>query len=348
MLILGIETSCDDTAAAVVDCGDAAFPAAWPGPVRTLSSIVSSQAIHKLYGGVVPEIASRQHIQLIVPTVQTALNEAGVSVGGIDGVAVTKGPGLIGSLLVGLCFAKALSYAAEKPFVGVNHVEAHLFAARAETDDLVPPFVGLCVSGGHTELVHVKAFGDYELVGSTVDDAAGEAMDKVAKMMGLGFPGGPEIEALARRGNASINFPKAKLKRSGYDMSFSGIKTAVKYFLEQNSPASERLRADVAASFQKAVVDALVEKFAGACRSNKVERAVLAGGVACNAGLREAASAACHELGVRLFVPSPTLCSDNAVMVAVAGSMRLAAGEKSPLSQQAYSTLEELLESESR
>jgi N6-L-threonylcarbamoyladenine synthase len=336
MIVLGIETSCDDTAAAVVkDCK------------RVLSSVVSSQSVHQLYGGVVPEIASRQHIRLVVPAVSTALEEAGVGLDDVSGVAATVGPGLIGSLLVGLCFGKALAFATRKPFIGVNHIEAHLFAVLAETEELEPPFVGLCVSGGHTELVHVRGFGQYELVGSTVDDAAGEAIDKVAKMMGLGFPGGPEIETLGAMGDPNrIAFPKARLKRKGLDMSFSGLKTAVKYFLQANSPLSQELKQDVAASFQRTVNDVLVEKLVEACRATQVSQAVLAGGVARNTALREKASQACLDMGVKLFVPSPSLCSDNAAMVAVAGSLRLAAGETSPLEVSACSTLEELLEIE--
>jgi N6-L-threonylcarbamoyladenine synthase len=312
-----------------------------------LSSVVSSQSIHKLYGGVVPEIASRQHIRLIVPTVRTALAEAGVRLEDIDAIAATKGPGLIGSLLVGLCFAKAVSFATGKPYVGVNHIEAHLFAPLVETDELRYPFVGLCVSGGHTELMYVRAFGDYELLGSTVDDAAGEAIDKVAKMLGLGFPGGPEIEALSSRGDPNrITFPRARLKRKGYDMSFSGLKTAVKYFIEQEAPLDEQMKADVAASFQKAVVDALVEKLVEACRSEEATQAVVAGGVGCSRALRETAQKACAALGVQLIVPSRELCSDNGVMVAVAGTLRLRRGESSSLHLAASSTLEELLEIE--
>jgi N6-L-threonylcarbamoyladenine synthase len=337
LLVLGIETSCDDTAAAVVaDARD------------VLSSVVSSQSVHQLYGGVVPEIASRQHIRLVAPAVRTALERANRTLDDIDGIAVTMGPGLIGSLLVGLCFAKALSYATGKPLIGVNHIEAHLFAVLAESDELRPPFVGMCVSGGHTELMYVREFADYELLGSTVDDAAGEAMDKVAKMLGLGFPGGPEIEVLASRGDvARTSFPKARLKRKGFDMSFSGLKTAVKYFIEKHpSPLSEELKADVAACFQKAVVDALVEKLVESCRSRGVRQVVVSGGVARNSALREAAGRACAAIGVKLLVPSPELCSDNAAMVAIAGALRLSAGERSPLSLPACSTLEELLEIE--
>lgn len=336
MLVLGIETSCDDTAAAVVR--DARV---------VLSNVVSSQSIHKLYGGVVPEIASRQHVRLIVPTVKAALSEACVELANIDAIAATRGPGLIGSLLVGLCFAKATAYATGKPFIGVNHIEAHLFAPLVETDELRPPFVGLCVSGGHTELMYVRAFGDYELLGSTVDDAAGEAIDKVAKMLGLGFPGGPEIETLSSRGDPGrITFPKARLKRKGFDMSFSGLKTAVKYFIEQNAPLDTESKAHVAASFQKAVVDALVEKLLEACVATKATRAVVAGGVASSRALREALQRACTARGIEVIVPSTGLCSDNGVMVAVAGTLRLLQGESSSINVAASSTLEELLEIE--
>jgi N6-L-threonylcarbamoyladenine synthase len=334
MLVLGIETSCDDTAAAVLKDGR-----------EILSNVVSSQSVHRLYGGVVPEIASRHHITLVVPVVDAALTEAGVSLDQIDGIAATMGPGLIGSLLVGLCFGKALAFATQKPWVGVNHIEAHLFAVLAEGRELVPPFVGLCVSGGHTELVYVKEFGQYELVGSTVDDAAGEAIDKVAKMMGLGFPGGPEIEALAAAGNPDrIAFPKAKLKRKGLDMSFSGLKTAVKYFLETHAPLTGELKRDVAASFQRTVTEVLVQKLIEACETTRVRQAVLAGGVACNKSLRRSAAAACEQRGIELLIPSPALCSDNAVMVGVVGALRLKAGERSPLGLCACSTLEEVLE----
>ncbi len=333
MLVLGIETSCDDTAAAVLRDGK-----------EILSNVVSSQSVHQLYGGVVPEIASRYHITLVVPVVKAALREAGVTLEEIDGIAATMGPGLIGSLLVGLCFGKALAFATRKPWVGVNHIEAHLFAVLAEARELAPPFLGLCVSGGHTELVYVREFGQYELVGSTVDDAAGEAIDKVAKMMGLGFPGGPEIEALAAAGDPDrIAFPKAKLKRAGMDMSFSGLKTAVKYYLETHAPLTEELKRDVAASFQRTVNEVLVQKLAEACEVKDVRQAVLAGGVACNTALRRAAAAACEERSVELLIPSPPLCSDNAAMVAVAGTLRLEAGERSPLGLCACSTLEEVL-----
>ena len=333
MLVLGIETSCDDTAAAVLRDGK-----------EILSNVVSSQSVHQLYGGVVPEIASRYHITLVVPVVKAALKEAGVTLDQIDGIAATMGPGLIGSLLVGLCFGKALAFATHKPWVGVNHIEAHLFAVLAEGRKLVPPFLGLCVSGGHTELVYVRKFGQYELVGSTVDDAAGEAIDKVAKMMGLGFPGGPEIEALAAVGDPDrIAFPKAKLKRAGMDMSFSGLKTAVKYYLETHAPLTEELKRDVAASFQRTVNEVLVQKLIEACATKHVRQAVLAGGVACNTALRQSAAAACAERGVELLIPSPPLCSDNAVMVAVAGTLRLNTGERSPLGLCACSTLEEVL-----
>jgi len=336
VLVLGIETSCDDTAAAVLKDGK-----------RILSNVVSSQPVHNLYGGVVPEIASRHHITLVVPVVGAALEEAGVSLDDVDGIAVTMGPGLIGSLLVGLCFGKALAFATRKPWVGVNHVEAHLFAVLAEGRELAPPFVGLCASGGHTELMYVKQFGQYELVGSTVDDAAGEAIDKVAKMMGLGFPGGPEIEALAAAGDPErIAFPKARLKRAGLDMSFSGLKTAVKYFLETHRPLTEELKLDVAASFQRTVNEVLVQKLVEACEAKHVRQAVLAGGVACNTPLRQSAAAACARRGVELLVPSPPLCSDNAVMVAVAGTLRLRAGERSPLGLCACSTLEEVLDAD--
>jgi len=334
MLVLGIETSCDDTAAAVLKDGK-----------EILSNVVSSQPVHRLYGGVVPEIASRHHITLMVPVVNAALAEAGASLEDVDGIAATMGPGLIGSLLVGLCFGKTLAFATRKPWVGVNHIEAHLFAVLAEGRELKPPFVGLCVSGGHTELVYVKQFGEYELVGSTVDDAAGEAIDKVAKMMGLGFPGGPEIEALAATGDPDrIAFPKARLKRKGLDMSFSGLKTAVKYFLETHGPITPELKRDVAASFQRTVTEVLVQKLTEACEKKRVHQAVLAGGVACNAALRRSAAAACSERGVELLIPSPALCSDNAVMVAVAGTLRLRAGERSSLELCACSTLEEVLE----
>ncbi|MGH2687143.1 MAG: tRNA (adenosine(37)-N6)-threonylcarbamoyltransferase complex transferase subunit TsaD [Actinomycetota bacterium] len=317
--ILGIETSCDETAAAVV-----------AGGVAVLSSVVSSQVdLHARFGGVVPEIASRAHVDLITPVVAEALVEAGVDGDGIDAVAATVGPGLVGSLLVGISAAKALALVWGVPFVGVNHLEAHVYAAFLEEPDLEPPLVVLMVSGGHTMLVAMEAHGRYRLLGQTVDDAAGEAFDKVARFLGLGYPGGPAIDRLAMDGDPeAIAFPRAMLEE-GYDFSFSGLKTAVINHVRKNHDVAT---VDVAASFQQAVVDVLLTKAARAARDINANGLVLAGGVAANSQLREKALDLCTADGsLRCFLPSRSMCTDNAAMVAATAFWRLNADGPTPL-----------------
>ncbi len=318
--VLGIETSCDETAAAVVVGGST---------IR--SSVVSSQVdLHARYGGVVPELAGRAHLERLVPVVREAL--AAADVGGASGVralAVTSGPGLVGSLLVGLSAAKALAMAWDVPFVGVNHLEAHLFGSLLERPGLGWPLVVLLVSGGHTLLVEMAGPGRYGLLGQTLDDAAGEAFDKVARYLGLGYPGGPAIDRTAPAGDpAAFAFPRALLDE-GYDFSFSGLKTAVVRTVERRPDAST---VDVAASFQEAVVDVLVTKARRAVRQVGAQGLCLAGGVAANTLLRRRAAGACHEDGVPCYLPSRAMCTDNAAMVAAAGWWRLAHQGPSPLS----------------
>lgn len=311
ILILAIESSCDETAAAVVKNGR-----------EVLSNIISSQIeLHKLYGGVVPEIASRKHIEKINPVIEEALREACVTLPEMDAVAVTYGPGLVGALLVGVSAAKAISFGAGIPLVGVHHIEGHISANYIENKDLEPPFVCLVVSGGHTHLVVVKDYGDYEIIGRTRDDAAGEAFDKVARAIGLGYPGGPKIDALSKEGNPeAIAFPRAKVNENIYDFSFSGLKSAVLNYLNgcamKNIPVN---RADVAASFQKAVIDVLVEHSMHAVREFGYDTFAIAGGVASNSSLREAFRKSCEKEHIRFFHPSPILCTDNAAMIGTAG-----------------------------
>jgi N6-L-threonylcarbamoyladenine synthase len=317
-VVLGIETSCDETAAAVVANGAA-----------VLSSVVSSQVDqHARFGGVVPEIASRAHVELLTPVVAEALVEAGVDGDGIDAVAATIGPGLVGSLLVGISAAKAMSLVWGVPFVGVNHLEAHLYAAFLEEPDLEPPLVVLLVSGGHTLLIAMEDHADYRLLGTTVDDAAGEAFDKVARFLGLGYPGGPAVDRIAMDGDPdAIDFPRAMLDE-GFDFSFSGLKTAVINHVRKHPGLST---ADVAASFQRAVVDVLVHKARRAVRETGAKGLCLAGGVAANSMLRERALDAAMEDGIRCFLPSRSMCTDNAAMVAAVGYRRLLADGPTPL-----------------
>ena len=313
MLVLGVETSCDDTAAAVLLDGR-----------TTLANLVSSQdAIHGPYGGVVPELASRQHVRHILPIVEGALQKAGIGLRELDGIAVTRGPGLVGSLLVGLSVAKGISFRWDIPYVGVNHLEAHLLAIFLERE-ISFPYIALLASGGHTLLYRVRDFGDYLYLGGTQDDAAGEAYDKVAKMMGLGYPGGKVIDQLAKSGNAkAIAFPRARLKRGTYDFSFSGLKTAVLHYLKAQGDRWEAQKADVAASFQEAVVDMLVTPTLRAARELEVERVVLAGGVAANSRLRERMREETERGGREVYFPSPLLCTDNGAMIALCGYHRL-------------------------
>jgi tRNA N6-adenosine threonylcarbamoyltransferase len=320
MRVLGIETSCDETAAAVVEDGR-----------RALSDVVSTQIeIHRRWGGVVPELASRNHVVQVMPVVDEALARAGVGPDGLDAVAVTSGPGLVGALLVGVQTAKALALAWDKPLVRVNHLEGHLVAAFLSDVPPAFPYLGLVVSGGHTSLYAAHAFGDYRLLGHTRDDAAGEAFDKGAKLLGLPYPGGVAIDRLAKDGDAkAIRFPKAIVKGADLDFSFSGLKTALLHHVKKHGVPEGRGLADLCASYQEAIVRALVEKAFRAARRLQFERVVLSGGVAANSRLRAAvAERAAEYEGMRVFLPAPSLCTDNAAMIAVAGTHALLRGER--------------------
>lgn len=310
ILILAIESSCDETAAAVVKNGR-----------EVMSNIISSQiALHTLYGGVVPEIASRKHIEKINQVIEEALKEANVTLDDIDAIGVTYGPGLVGALLVGVAEAKAISYATKKPLVGVHHIEGHVSANYIENKDLEPPFLCLIVSGGHTHLVLVKEYGEYEIVGRTRDDAAGEAFDKVARAIGLGYPGGPKIDKVAKEGNKkAVEFPRAHIEDSPLDFSFSGVKSAVLNYINQCEMKDIEINvADIAASFQEAVVEVLVSKTMEAADKYNMNRVAIAGGVASNSALRAAMKKACEDKKIQLYYPSPALCTDNAAMIGAA------------------------------
>ena len=329
--ILAIESSCDETAAAVVEDG------------RTVcSNIIYSQiALHTEYGGVVPEIASRKHIEKINRVIRTALNEAETNLDEIDAIGVTYGPGLVGALLVGVAEAKAISYAKKIPLVGVHHIEGHICANYIENPTLKPPFLCLVVSGGHTHLVRVKDYGTYEILGRTRDDAAGEAFDKVARAIGLGYPGGPKIEKISQEGNPNaISFPRAKIADNPYDFSFSGLKSAVLNYLNgcrmKEIPV---VTADVAASFQKAVTDVLISNAMKAIEEYKAEKFAIAGGVASNRILREGMQKACRERGVEFFYPSPVFCTDNAAMIGVAAYFDFKNGKRDGLDLNAVPNL---------
>ena len=327
LTVLGIETSCDDTAASVLRGS------------TILSNVVSSQdEIHGPYGGVVPELASRQHMRQILPIIDQALHIARVRIEQLDGVAVTCGPGLVGSLLVGVSIAKALAVAQNLPFIGVNHIEGHLLAVQLE-QHVAFPFLCLIVSGGHTSLYLARDFGEYTFLGGTRDDAAGEAFDKAAKMLGLGYPGGRIIDQLAQQGNAAVHrFPRAHLKNGKPGFSYSGLKTALRQFLQQPERAAFRVE-DIAASYQEAVVDMLVEPTLQAATEIGVERIVVSGGVSANSRLRRRMKEEGARLGFQVFVPSPAFCTDNAAMIAFAGAWRLARGQHSSLDLNAAATL---------
>jgi N6-L-threonylcarbamoyladenine synthase len=334
MRILAIETSCDDTGAAVVLDGR-----------KILSNVVSSQiAVHQKYGGVVPELASRRHIESIVPIVTEALETAKVTLRNVDGLAVTQGPGLVGSLLVGLSFAKSLAFVTGLPFVGVNHVEAHLSAIFLEEKPPRFPFLGLVVSGGHTSLFRVDGFGKYKRLGQTRDDAAGEAFDKVAKLLGLGYPGGPIIDELSKSGNPkAIRFPRPFLGKNSFDFSFSGLKTSVVNYVKSHPEVAggypDGLIRDIVSSFQEAVVDVLVTKTLQAAQHEGLKRIVLSGGVSANFHLRQKMREEAFRQKVKVFIPSPSFCTDNAAMVGVIGYEYLKRGTRSDFSLNAFSNL---------
>ena len=346
-LTLGIETSCDETAAAVLEDGR-----------RIRSSVIASQdALHAPYGGIVPELASRRHVEAVWPVVHEALTRAGATLDDLDDIAATAGPGLIGSLLVGLSFGKALAFALDIPIVGVNHLERHLYAALLDHEELTFPFTGIIASGGHTHLYLATAPGEYRLLGRTRDDAAGEAFDKVANFLGLGYPGGPHVEELARKGDPGfIRFPRPMQQQESYDVSFSGLKTAVVNYVRgagcgvrgavalpkagaaSSAPTPQPLAldpalvADICAGFQEAVVETLVRVTVAAAKASASPRIVLAGGVACNGRLRSALTQRATDEGIEAYYPSPSLCTDNAAMIAAAGYPRLRRGQRAPLS----------------
>ena len=329
--ILAIESSCDETSAAVVVNGR-----------EVLSNIIASQIdTHKKFGGVVPEVASRMHIEVVSGVVQEALEEAGVTLQDIDAIGVTYGPGLVGALLVGLQFAKGLAFSTKKPLVGVNHIEGHICANYIQHKDLKPPFVSLVVSGGHTFIVHVKDYGVYVVIGQTRDDAAGEAYDKVARALGLGYPGGPKIDKLAREGNPdSIAFPKANFHDKSLDFSFSGVKSAVLNYLNKAKMQNVEVnKADVAASFQKAVIEVLKDNVMETCKSRNVKKIAIAGGVASNSALRETIMNAASKKGIEVLFPAPVLCTDNAAMIGSAAYFNLVNGKISDLNLNAKPNL---------
>ena len=320
LLILGIESSCDETAASVIRGGR-----------EVLSNVISSQiALHTQYGGVVPELASRKHIENINGVIEQALLDAGVTLDDLDGIGVTYGPGLVGALLVGVAEAKAIAYAKGLPLVGVNHIEGHVCANLIEHADLEPPFLCLIVSGGHTHLARMKDYGDFEIIGRTRDDAAGEAFDKVARAIGLGYPGGPKIEKAARLGDPhAMEFPRGKVDGSPFDFSFSGMKSAVLNYLNQAQMKGETVKQeDVAASFQKAVIDVLVGRAIYAAKELGEDKLVMAGGVASNGALRAAMKEACEKEGIAFYYPSPIYCTDNAAMIGVAASYHYMKGRR--------------------
>ncbi len=325
-IVLGIESSCDETSVALVADGR-----------KVLSNIIFSQiAIHEPYGGVVPEIASRKHIESVTYAAEKAFQEAGLGFNDIDCVAVTAGPGLVGALLVGLSYGKALAFSLNKPLLGIHHIEAHICANYIDNPDWEPPFIALVVSGGHTHLVHVKDYSSFEILGRTRDDAAGEAFDKVARALGLGYPGGARLEELAKSGDPlSVNFPRPNIE--GLDFSFSGLKSAVLNYLNSNKMQNTEINtANVAASFQNAVCDVLVNKALIACKERKLKKLALAGGVSCNSYLREALAKACKKSKIALNIPKPVYCTDNGAMIASCGYFRFKDGKIHNMDLNAY------------
>lgn len=330
-LTLGIETSCDETAAAVIEKGR-----------KILSNVVFSQIeIHQKYGGVVPEIASRRHIEAIFPVITEALQKAGVDLADLEVIAVTYGPGLVGSLLVGVAAAKSLAFALQKPLVGVNHIEGHIYANFLGQENIEPPFVCLTVSGGHTDLLLVEKLGHYQILGRTRDDAAGEAFDKIGRVLGLPYPGGPQIEALAAGGNRqAVSLPRGLQEAGNFDFSFSGLKTAALNYLNQARQKGEEVPlADFAASFQWAIVDILAAKLLAAAEQFKVGKIMLSGGVAANSLLRQHAQDCALQQGLQLYYPPVFLCTDNGAMIASAGYFRYLAGKRSDYSLNAVANL---------
>ena len=330
-IILAIESSCDETSAAVVVNGR-----------EVLSNIIASQIdTHKKFGGVVPEVASRMHIEVINAVVEDAIEKAGITLEDVDGIAVTYGPGLVGALLVGLQYAKGLAYSLNKPLIGVNHIEGHICANFIEHKDLKPPFVCLVVSGGHTFIVHVKDYGKFEVLGETRDDAAGEAFDKVARAVGLGYPGGPKIDKLSKEGNGkAIKFPRANFHDDTLDFSFSGLKSSVLNYLNKMKMTGEEINeADVAASFQEAVIDVLTGNVLETCKRRKLDKIAIAGGVASNSGLRERMINEAGKRGIKVLFPSPILCTDNAAMIGSAGYFELIRGNTSDMNLNAKPNL---------
>ncbi len=332
LLTLAIESSCDETAAAVMLEGR-----------EVLSNIISSQIeIHKQYGGVVPEIASRHHLENVNTVVDQALEEAGVTIDDVDMIGVTYGPGLVGALLIGLATAKAYALAADKPLIGVHHIQGHISANYIEHKDLEPPFMSLIISGGHTNIVEVTGYNQCRVLGGTRDDAAGEAYDKVARVLGLGYPGGPLIDRLAKQGDPhAVEFKRVFLEKGSLDFSFSGIKTGVLNYINSEKQAGREInQADVAASFQAAVLDVIVAKTVKAAKDMDKDKIVLAGGVASNSRLREMMSEECEKNGIKLYYPSPILCTDNAAMIGCAAYYKYIAGERDDLTLDAIPNLE--------
>lgn len=331
ILILAIESSCDETAAAVVRNGR-----------EVLSNVISSQIeLHKLYGGVVPEIASRKHIEKINQVIEEALSTAGVTLDDLDAVGVTYGPGLVGALLVGVAEAKAIAYAKNLPLIGVHHIEGHISANYIENKDLEPPFLCMVISGGHTHLVMVEDYGKYRILGRTRDDAAGEAFDKVARAIGLGYPGGPKIDRLSKEGNPdAIAFPRAHVEGAPLDFSFSGLKSSVLNYINSCKMKGEAINeADIAASFQKAVISVITEKTIQAAKAYNVSKVCLAGGVASNSSLRAHMKACCEKEGLLFYYPSPILCTDNAAMIGAAAYYEYLAGTRHGLDLNAVPNL---------
>lgn len=332
LLTLAIESSCDETAAAVMLEGR-----------EVLSNIISSQIeIHKQYGGVVPEIASRHHLENVNTVVDQALEEAGVTIDDVDMIGVTYGPGLVGALLIGLATAKAYALAADKPLIGVHHIQGHISANYIEHRDLEPPFMSLIISGGHTNIVEVTGYNRCRVLGGTRDDAAGEAYDKVARVLGLGYPGGPLIDRLAKQGDPhAVEFKRVFLEKGSLDFSFSGIKTGVLNYINSEKQAGREInQADVAAGFQAAVLDVIVAKTVKAAKDMDKDKIVLAGGVASNSRLREMMSEECEKNGIKLYYPSPILCTDNAAMIGCAAYYKYIAGERDDLTLDAIPNLE--------